>query len=119
MTSHQANQLLIDVLDPFGPEFDRHGVVCDFQSVDPRISLTTNREIAQQALANLLQNAIWFASQGDASTHTVIIGATEDGFFVEDNGPGIDEAHVDNIWEPHFTRREGAHGMGLTLVRTS
>jgi signal transduction histidine kinase len=34
-----------------------------------------------------------------------------------DNGPGVPSAIADRIFEPLFTRREGARGMGLTVAR--
>jgi len=36
---------------------------------------------------------------------------------VTDNGPGIDEAAVQNIFVPFFTTKSGGSGIGLSLSR--
>lgn len=34
-----------------------------------------------------------------------------------DNGPGIDPAHLDNIFVPFFTTKRGGTGVGLSISR--
>ena len=36
---------------------------------------------------------------------------------VEDDGPGIDQAHLDRIFEPGFTTKERGSGFGLSIAR--
>ena len=36
---------------------------------------------------------------------------------VMDNGPGIDPAHVENIFVPFFTTKRGGTGVGLSVSR--
>ena len=36
---------------------------------------------------------------------------------VADNGPGIDPAHLDNIFVPFFTTKRGGTGVGLSISR--
>ncbi|HXC58105.1 MAG TPA: ATP-binding protein, partial [Steroidobacteraceae bacterium] len=36
---------------------------------------------------------------------------------VIDNGPGIDAAHIDNIFVPFFTTKRGGTGVGLSISR--
>lgn len=114
--TQQLNAVLMSVLDPFQDEFHRLGVAVDFRGAED-VEVRTNREVVQQVLANLVDNALYFASVGDARTPTVVVEVTPKGFQVSDNGPGIPKAHKSSVFEPHFTTREGAHGLGLTLVR--
>jgi two-component system, OmpR family, sensor kinase len=72
-----------------------------------------------QALLNLIVNARVHTPPGTAIT----VGARSDGdlvaFFVRDNGPGIEPALRDRLFEP-FTRGEtgpmGYHSMGLGMA---
>lgn len=116
VTMVRIDELLLTVIDAFQEEFNRLGVVLEFLN-KPSVRLKTNPEVAQQVVANLLDNALWFSSQGNASTPAVTIAVTDTGFVVSDNGIGIPKNHRAAIFEPHFTTREGAHGLGLTLVR--
>ena len=67
----------------------------------------------ERLLGNLLCNAV--AHGGDGVTVTV--GATPDGFYVADDGPGVPPADRDRVFEPGVSSRDGAeHGMGLVSV---
>ncbi|MFW5861612.1 MAG: PAS domain S-box protein [Spirochaetota bacterium] len=35
---------------------------------------------------------------------------------IQDNGTGISEEHINNIFDPYFTTREEGHGLGLSVV---
>lgn len=113
---HNMHELVDDVLGPFADEANRLGVALEVRG-DLSILVRTNREVAQQVLANLLDNAIWFAAQGEVKSPAVTVGLMSKGFSVSDNGPGIPKQHRDSIFEPHFTTRADAHGLGLTLAR--
>jgi signal transduction histidine kinase len=109
-------QALEDVLDAYEDELGRAGVFLDFEG-DPEISVRTNREVAQQVLSNLLDNALFWAPQGNAKTPVIKVKVTPKGFTIQDSGPGIAKGIRKVIFEPHFTTRDGAHGLGLTLVK--
>ena len=110
------NEALIPVIQAFEQEGGRLGVSIHYES-DGDLEVVTNREVAQHALANLLENSIWWAKKGDASSPLVRVRLNPAGFSVSDNGPGIPEEDRDMIYDPEFSTREGAHGLGLTLVR--
>ena len=116
VSSISLDDALRPVIQAFEEEGGRVGVSIQYE---PRgdVEVVTNREVAQHALANLLDNAIWWASRGTGSSPIVWVRFTESGFSVADNGPGIDKGHRSMIYEPGFTTRDGAHGLGLTLVR--
>ena len=111
-----VTQLVIQVVQLFQPTASKLGVVIHLAAMPDHI-LQTNQEIAQQVLSNLLDNAIYFASLSDTGNPTVMVRVLADGFSISNNGPPVQESDVATIWEPHFSRKEGAHGMGLTLVK--
>lgn len=76
--------------------------------------------LLQEALANLIDNAIRYTPRGGIIT--VRCGETAEKVFleVEDNGPGIAEEHLDQIFE-RFYRIPGSPsngcGLGLPIVK--
>ncbi|OYR57107.1 hypothetical protein DJ71_26370, partial [Halorubrum sp. E3] len=45
------------------------------------------------------------------------VGDLPDGFYVEDDGPGIPEAERDDVFESGHTTAEDGTGFGLAIVR--
>ena len=67
----------------------------------------------QQILENLIRNAIEHGGQGI----TVRAGALDgDGFYVEDDGPGIPQSERDVIFERGYTNSDDGTGFGLAIV---
>lgn len=81
------------------------------------ISLPADRQRLQQALLNLVKNAL-DATDG-AGEVVVEAGYAEEGQVVEivvrDNGSGIDPAVLPRIFDPFFTTKDVGRGMGLGL----
>ena len=86
--------------------------------VDEDSLLTADRGLLQQALINLLINAI-HASPEHA---TVDVFAAQEVAHqvirVEDAGEGIDDDAIDHLFEPFFTTKEVGEGSGLGLSIT-
>ena len=61
---------------------------------------------------NLFQNSI---EHGD-TTVTVHIGDLTDGFYIEDNGPGIPEDERNDVFQAGYTTAADGIGLGLTFV---
>jgi PAS domain S-box-containing protein len=66
----------------------------------------------RQLLENLVRNAIDHAGP----TVTVRIGDLEDGFYVEDDGPGIPEGRREQVFEHGHSTAPDGNGFGLTIV---
>ncbi|MBX0304298.1 sensor histidine kinase [Haloarcula salinisoli] len=67
---------------------------------------------------NLFRNAIEHGQTDDETPVTVRLEATADGFAVEDDGPGIDAAVRDQVFDPGVSDAAGGTGFGLYIVRT-
>jgi len=68
----------------------------------------------QRLLENLFRNS---AEHGGVSV-TIWVGGLGDGFFVEDDGPGIPEEKRDEVFEPGYSSEEEGTGLGLNIVQT-
>ncbi|WP_244605432.1 sensor histidine kinase [Halorhabdus rudnickae] len=66
-----------------------------------------------QLLENLMRNAVEHGSEDV----TVRVGPLPDGFYVEDDGPGIPKDKRENVFEPGYSESQGGTGFGLAIVR--
>lgn len=70
-------------------------------------------DATQQLLEHLLMNSIDH-TDGDTTVH---IGAVTNGFYIEDNGPGVDPEVREKIFKPGATTKPDCAGLGMTIVR--
>ena len=70
----------------------------------------------KQLLENLFRNAIEHGS-GEEGHVDVDVELLDDGFAVEDDGPGIPERHQDNVFEAGYSTTSQGTGLGLSIVR--
>lgn len=68
----------------------------------------------QRLLENLFRNSV----EHGGETVTVWVGALDDGFFVEDDGPHIPEEKRDKVFETGYSSEEEGTGLGLNIVQT-
>lgn len=66
-----------------------------------------------QLLENLLRNAI---DHGGKDV-TVTVGMVDDGFYVEDDGPGIPEDRREDVFTSGYSTGETGTGFGLSIVK--
>jgi two-component system sensor histidine kinase CpxA len=92
--------------------------------VDPGIRVVASPDLLTRALANLLRNAIKYA--GDVGPIYINAEKKKDHVEIEvrDNGPGVPDALLDQLFEPFFRpeasrhRDSGGVGLGLAIVKT-
>lgn len=76
------------------------------------IQIRMNATHLRHLLENLFRNAI----EHSTSPVTVRVGSIDDGFYVEDTGPGIPESERDRVVEAGYSTNPSGIGMGLTFV---
>jgi signal transduction histidine kinase len=85
----------------------------------PRLELDVAR--MEQALENLLTNALQHSPEGSRVTVSADVATRERARFVrcavEDEGAGLPAESIGQVFEPFFTRRKGGTGLGLSIVR--
>jgi len=94
-----------------------------WETVDPsdrstlEVEGTPRMEGDPDATRRLLQNLLSNSVEHAEGPTTVRIGATANGFYLEDDGPGIDPDDRDEVFAPGFTTKPDGTGMGMASVR--
>ena len=72
----------------------------------------------QQVLTNLVLNAVEALAGRDDGSLTVSLAASQRWVWVtvEDNGPGVDPAEMEKLFEPFFSTKQEVGGTGLGLA---
>jgi signal transduction histidine kinase len=98
-----------------------HGAGVDYSAeVEPKdLSLDADPDLLEQAVINLLKNAL-DAVVGRPAPFVRLVLQAGDGqvwISVEDNGPGLAGNDAEAAFTPFFSRKAGGSGVGLTLAR--
>jgi len=92
--------------------------------MDESLSALADSELLTRALANVLRNAVRYAGQEGSITVTAERRGEEVFIEVTDDGPGVPDEALSQLFEPFYRpeesrRREtGGHGLGLAIVKT-
>jgi len=87
--------------------------------VPPDLQLDADPELMEQALINLLRNAVDAVADSAAPRVEVEIRASNAGVIVEvqDNGRGLPDEVPSRVLTPFFTTKPGGSGIGLNVAR--
>lgn len=75
-------------------------------------TLSADRDLLEILFERVLENTIVHAGENV----TVTVGASENGFYVEDDGPGIDAESRDAVFEQGYGTIRDGEGYGLFIV---
>lgn len=104
-----------------GPKSERAGVSIEVGCSDSLIA-SMNTPLLEQAIANLLDNAVKYSPAGGVVTIDCGIDGGEVYISVSDNGPGIEPQHIPRLFERFYradkarSRKMGGTGLGLAIV---
>jgi two-component system, OmpR family, phosphate regulon sensor histidine kinase PhoR len=121
-SSVSAHELLRDAQVSFNELARAKGLIIEITDW-PDVQVSADRDAIHQVFANLLENALKYAS----GTKTIEIGAVKTGdnveFFVHDFGSGIASEHLPRLFERFYrvdkarSREAGGTGLGLAIVK--
>ena len=113
-----VQEILESTVDLMSQEFKKSGIQLSFES-DKHLSIPMDRKLVEQVLINLLTNAK-HATEHLENGSVEIKAFSDKGHAiieVKDNGIGIDEEKMDQIFIPFFSTKEQGSGIGLSLSR--
>jgi signal transduction histidine kinase len=90
----------------------------DVVKASPATPVSLDRALMRRVLANLFSNAVEAARPARARVH-VGVARTRDRavLTVADEGPGIERAQRERIFDPYFTTKKTGTGLGLAIVK--
>jgi signal transduction histidine kinase len=80
--------------------------------IDTESSIRADVSRLKQVFENLIRNA----TEHGGPDVTVTVGELDDGFYLEDDGPGIPDEERSRILETGYSTAEAGTGFGLSIV---
>jgi two-component system nitrogen regulation sensor histidine kinase NtrY len=106
----------------YGHLTERQSDVLEVRPVDPALVILGDRQLLKQCLVNLVENAV-LSQRKRGPVHVRVSARPSDlipGFVelrVDDNGPGIEPARRERVFEPYESTRKEGTGLGLAIVK--
>lgn len=118
--SFNLQSLLEDVIRLTTTEWPEKGIAISWQSIPDSLELKADREMIEQVLINLIQNAEHAVENSAAPEVALTAHISKRGHVaieVSDNGSGIPNAIGTKVFVPFYTTRRDGSGVGLALSR--
>jgi signal transduction histidine kinase len=87
---------------------------------NPDLEFFADQNLISQVLINLVKNAIEANENNNDGKIRIVASEGLNSHYeicVIDNGPGISEENIDEIFVPFFTTRQNGSGIGLSISR--
>ncbi|HEU5292982.1 MAG TPA: HAMP domain-containing sensor histidine kinase [Cyclobacteriaceae bacterium] len=113
----QVNDFIGHIIRLVQPEIEKRSI--NIKTEIQAAKATFDPALAEQAIINLIQNAIDAMENTPHASIFVSVLQQSDRirFAIQDNGPGINAQDLDNIFVPFFTTKKNGSGIGLALAR--
>jgi signal transduction histidine kinase len=108
-------ELTADIVHAYAAQAGTSGVglVTDVRTP---ASISADKDLLREAVANLVDNAVRVSPRGEAVTLRVHAGAGGPSIDVIDRGPGIDDDRLKVLFD-RFQRSDSGSGLGLAIAR--
>jgi two-component system sensor histidine kinase FlrB len=111
--------LLEEAKQAIVPVCERYGVPLDVTLEGEPSLLTVERDAIVSALVAVLENALQVSPKGSVIQMRAAIEQSRVRIQIDDQGPGIEESLLANIFEPFTTSRVNGTGLGLSIARNA
>lgn len=113
-----VKELLEENANLLSKEFEKSGVALQVKS-EAHLKVAMDRKLVDQVLINLLTNARHATEKKENALVEIHAYSNSNQSVIEvrDNGTGIDEAKMDQIFIPFFSTKENGSGIGLSLSK--
>jgi len=119
---YDLHKLLEDILGSFLDQCKIAGLQIKLSLPQPSITASIDRTRFQRAISNLLDNAIRFSPPNGIIFLSLIVEEKDFTIEIQDQGPGIPDKDVRNVFKPFFRgigqKDSSGYGLGLAGVKT-
>jgi nitrogen fixation/metabolism regulation signal transduction histidine kinase len=120
MREVRIEELFTRVYTLLRPSTAKKGIKFNILLLQEKLRIMADPELLEQVLINLILNAVDAVEGRQNAAIDMIAGINPSGqplIQVKDNGAGIDEEVLQNIFVPFFTTKKKGSGIGLSLSK--
>ncbi len=118
MESIQINQLIDNLIQSIEPQLSSYQARLNIKNIGTGLQAKGNHDALLGALINIVINAFQVKRSDAIVTIEVKKNKKQNiEFIISDNGPGISEGDIKNIFTPFYTNRPDGTGLGLAVVQ--
>lgn len=87
-------------------------------SCDSKIEINVDRLQLRRVFQNIILNAVHIIGKENGIISIEVLEINDNiEIYIRDNGTGIDENDIPNLFKPYFSKRQGGTGLGLAIVK--
>lgn len=110
------SDFLLDFKNAFRIQLQNKNISFNIQAQDSKIDILADRNYLYRVIYNFIDNAIKFSQEEGLIELSAIETKEEIKISVRDNGVGIDEKYMDDIWQRYYKNKDsGGMGIGLAI----
>ena len=116
-TKFFIEQTLWDTIVMFEPEFRQRSIICESYIPVKTAMFNGNEDGMKQVFINLLKNACEAFDENGVISVTLTRQADFVRIAIRDNGTGMDQETMDNLYKPFFTTKQDGTGLGMMISK--
>ena len=119
LTEIKVSDLLGGICRLFEKDIEKKRITLSTTTNPDSLTLTADRKLIEQVLINLVRNAMEALLKQEDGQIRLVAEKNKEAVRIKvtDNGPGIPESIIDQVFIPFYTTKEEGSGIGLSLSR--